>query len=127
MANMFFDLLGRKCSFFKHSTWSTILEDSRWTTILSLIISKLLENFLFIVENHMYIMNFVAQLERNFFNLGHKITSWNLVGPSPIVTSIPFKSKIKWNSFTSIHLEIFLATKMLSQFHAIFVQNVDHM
>jgi hypothetical protein len=97
---VFLGFSGKKCSFLKHSSWSTIFENSRWTPILSLIIFKCLEKFLLIVKDHMYTVNFVAQVERNSFNLGCKITSWNLVGPSLVTTSIPFKSKIKWYPLT---------------------------
>ncbi len=70
------------------------------TPILSLITSKCLEKFLLITEDHMYIVNFVAQLERNSFNPSCKIIDQFLVGHSPIATNIPFESKIKWYSFT---------------------------
>lgn len=44
--------------------------------------------------------NFIAQVEKNSFNPGHKITSQFLIGPSPVITNIPFKSKTKWYSPT---------------------------
>jgi len=84
----------------KHIAWSTILEYLRWTPILSLITSKCLEKFLLIAKDHMYVVNFVAQLERNSFNPCCKIIDWDLVGPSPVATNTPFKSKIKWYSLT---------------------------
>jgi hypothetical protein len=40
------------------------------------------KKIIFIAKDHMYIMNFVAQLKRNSLNLSCKITSQDLFGPS---------------------------------------------
>ncbi len=66
-----------------------------------MIMSKCFKTFLFIVNDHMYIMNFFTQMKRNFLKLGFKTIGRDLIWPSPVTRRTPFKSKIKWYSLTS--------------------------
>ncbi len=84
--NNLFGFLGKKWSFLKQIDSSTILEDKRLILVFLVIISKCLEKFLFITEDHVYIVNFLHKMERNSFRTSLKTTMQVLIWPSPIAT-----------------------------------------